>query len=89
MPAWLYRQLENGAKVSLVNQIDQNGQLVRVEMVANEACGILPVIAQLCEQDHMLSTVYLCHPGVQHVFKMAKEGGFCGYRNIQMMVRAC
>ncbi|KAL8873426.1 MAG: hypothetical protein Q9174_001101 [Haloplaca sp. 1 TL-2023] len=86
MPAWLHRQLENGAKVSLVTQIDENGHVVRVETVANEACGILPVIAQLCEQDQMLSNVYLCHPGVQHVFKMAKEGGFCGYRNIQMMI---
>ncbi|KAI4128568.1 MAG: hypothetical protein LQ338_002662 [Usnochroma carphineum] len=87
MPAWLYRQLERGAKVSIVNQIGQGGRLVRLEVVANETRGILPVVAQLCEQDHTLSKVYLCHPGVQHIFKMAKEGGFCGYRNIQMMVR--
>lgn len=86
MPAWLYRQLERGAKVSIVNQIGQGGGLVRLEVVANEARGILPVLAQLCEQDPTLSKVFLCHPGVQHVSKMAKEGGFCGYRNIQMMV---
>lgn len=86
MPAWLHRQLENGAKVSYINQIGQGGQLVQTEVVANEACGVLSVLAQLCEQDQTLSKVYICHPGVQHVFKMAKEGGFCGYRNIQMMV---
>lgn len=86
MPAWLHRQLERSAKVSIVNQISRSGRLVRVEVVANETPGILPVLAQLCQQDHTLSKVYLCHPGVQHVFKMAKEGGFCGYRNIQMMV---
>ncbi|KAL8945126.1 MAG: hypothetical protein Q9211_000338 [Gyalolechia sp. 1 TL-2023] len=86
MPAWLYRQLERGAKVSIVNQIGQGGGLVRLEVVANEARSLLPVLAQLCEQDSTLSKVFLCHPGVQHVFKMAKEGGFCGYRNIQMMV---
>ena len=86
MPAWLYRQLERGAKVSVVNQISHGGRLARLEVVANETRGILPVLAQLCEQDPMLSKVYLCHSGVQHVFKMAKEGGFCGYRNIQMMV---
>lgn len=86
MPAWLYRQLERGAKVSTVNQIGPSGSLVRLEVVANETRGILPVLAQLCEQDPTLSKVFLCHPGVQHVFKMPKEGGFCGYRNIQMML---
>ena len=86
MPGWLQRQLERGAKVNVVNRINQQGQLVRVEVVANETRGVLPVLAQLCEQDNMLARVYLCHPGVQHVFKMMKEGGFCGYRNIQMMV---
>ncbi|KAL8707849.1 MAG: hypothetical protein Q9220_007203 [cf. Caloplaca sp. 1 TL-2023] len=86
MPAWLYTQLERGAKVSIINQIGPGGQLSRLEVVANEVQGIVPVLAQLCEQDQMLHKVYLCHPGVQHIFKMAKEGGFCGYRNIQMMI---
>lgn len=86
MPAWLQSQLERGAKVTIVNRISHQGQLVRLELVANETRGVLSVLAQLCEQDNMLAKVYLCHPGVQHVFKMAKEGGFCGYRNIQMMV---
>ncbi|KAL9045419.1 MAG: hypothetical protein Q9206_007297, partial [Seirophora lacunosa] len=86
MPAWLYRHLQQGAKVSVINEISPCGRSVRLEMVANESSGILPVLAQLCEQDRMLSKVYLCHSGVQHIFKMAKEGGFCGYRNIQMMI---
>ncbi|KAL9595811.1 MAG: hypothetical protein Q9219_006226 [cf. Caloplaca sp. 3 TL-2023] len=86
MPTWLYKQLERGAKVSLVNQISESGRLVRLEVVANEIRGIMPVLAQLCEQDSLISKVYLCHPGVQHIFKLAKEGGFCGYRNIQMMI---
>ncbi|KAL8909643.1 MAG: hypothetical protein Q9207_000141 [Kuettlingeria erythrocarpa] len=86
MPAWLYKQLERGAKVSIANRIGRSGRLVRTEVIANETPGVLPVLAQLCQQDQTLSKVYLCHPGVQHVFKMAKEGGFCGYRNIQMML---
>ncbi|KAL8791423.1 MAG: hypothetical protein Q9213_000039, partial [Squamulea squamosa] len=86
MPGWLQRQLERGAKVSIVNKISHEGQVVRLEIVANETRGVLPVLAQLCEQDNMLAKVYLCHAGVQHVFKLAKEGGFCGYRNIQMMI---
>ncbi|MCJ1421349.1 hypothetical protein MMC32_007712 [Xylographa parallela] len=86
MPTWLRKQLEHGARVTVVNQLAPNGQIIRVETVANETPGIVPVLAQLCEQDPALSKVFLCHPGVKHVVKMAKEGGFCGYRNIQMMV---
>ncbi|MCJ1472855.1 hypothetical protein MMC13_001504 [Lambiella insularis] len=86
MPAWLRKQLERGAPVTIVNQLAPNGQIIRVETVANETRGIVPVLAQLCEQDPALSKVFLCHPSVKHVVKMAKEGGFCGYRNIQMLV---
>jgi len=87
MPNWLRKQLEQGAKVTVFNRLNPDGRLVRVEQIANETRGIVPVLSQLCEQDRTLSKVYLCHPDVQHVVKMAKEGGFCGYRNIQMMVR--
>ena len=83
---WLRKQLETGAKVTVANRIGLNGQLYRIETVANEISGTIPVLGQLCEQDRALSRVYLCHPDVQHVVKMAKEGGFCGYRNIQMMI---
>ena len=86
MPASLRKQLERGAKVTFVNQIGPAGQLMRVETVANETHGVVPVLSQLCEQDRYLSNVFLCHPEVQHVVKMSKEGGFCGYRNIQMMI---
>lgn len=86
MPAWLRRQLEQGAKVTIFTRVNADGRVVRLEQIANETRGVLPVLHQLCEQDHSLSKVYLCHPDVQHVVKMAREGGFCGYRNIQMMV---
>lgn len=72
--------------MSISNQISQDGRIVRVETVANEFQGIIPVLGQLCEQDPSLSKIYLCHPDVSHVVKMAKEGGFCGYRNIQMLI---
>ena len=86
MPAWLYKQLERGARVTVVNEISYTGQFVRVEKVANETPGMIPVLAQLCQQDSSLSKVFLCHPSVKHIFKTPKEGGFCGYRNIQMLV---
>lgn len=86
MPLWLRRQLEQGAKVTITNELSAEGRLVQYESIANETRGVLPILSQLCEQDQSLSKVYFCHPDVQHVVKMAKEGGFCGYRNIQMMV---
>ena len=85
MPLWLYQQLERGPKVTVQAQLGPDGQLLRVQKVANETCGIIPVLAQLCQQDRTLSEVYLCHPFVKHVVKMSREGGFCGYRNIQML----
>ena len=86
MPDSLRKLLEKGAKVTVTNQISQDGRVLRIESVANEYRGIMPVINQLCFQDDSVSRAYLCHPDVTHVVKMATEGGFCGYRNIQMMV---
>ena len=86
MPDWLRRELEIGAEVKVTNHIAPDGRLLQIENIANEVRGIIPVIAQLCEQDPAVSRAYLCHPDVTHVVKLAREGGFCGYRNIQMMV---
>lgn len=86
MPDWLRKELEIGAKIKVTNQITPDGRLLRIESIANEVRGVIPVIAQLCEQDVAVSRAYLCHSDVTHVVKLAKEGGFCGYRNIQMMI---
>jgi hypothetical protein len=86
MPAWLRKRLEEGGKVTVSNQIRADGTLERVVSVANETRDMVPLLAQLCEQDQSLEEVFLCHPGVKHVVKMWREGGFCGYRNIQMLV---
>jgi zinc finger-containing ubiquitin peptidase 1 len=48
--------------------------------------GIIPALAQLCEQDSSVKTAYLCHPSVQYITKTRGEGSFCGYRNIQMLI---
>ena len=86
MPEWLRKQLEIGARTTIRNRISFDGRLVRIEGVANEVHGIVPILVQLLEQDTTLSKAYVCHPAVTHVVKLAKEGGFCGYRNIQMLV---
>ncbi|KAL9102938.1 MAG: hypothetical protein Q9163_001964 [Psora crenata] len=86
MPDWLRDMLEKGGKVTVTNRISRDGRLSRIVSVANETQGIVPVLAQLCTQDNRISRAYLCHPDVTNVVKMPKEGGFCGYRNIQMMI---
>lgn len=61
----------------LVSMLKRDGQI---------ACaGVIPVLEQLLRQNSTTRTAYLCHPSVQHVSKLKKEGGFCGYRNIQML----
>lgn len=86
MPEWLRRKLKHGARITITNKIGQDGRLIPTETIANEYRDIIPVLMQLCEQDPSVSRVYFCNPNVVHVVKMAKEGGFCGYRNIQMMI---
>ncbi|KAK1835825.1 zinc finger with UFM1-specific peptidase domain protein [Podospora conica] len=51
----------------------------------NHSEGVLPVIAQLLDQSAATRYAYLCHPCVQHISKLKREGAFCGYRNIQML----
>lgn len=88
MPDWLRKELEKGGKVSTHTKIDSaTGTLVKDVSVSNETPDLLPVIAFLCERDPNVKRAWLCHPGVKHVGKQIKgEGGFCGYRNIQMMI---
>ncbi|EFR01125.1 hypothetical protein MGYG_04129 [Nannizzia gypsea CBS 118893] len=86
MPSWLHKMLKDGPDITRENRISPDGTLHKVEIVSNETPGLIPVIARLCQQDYSVEQAYLCSPNVRHIFKMQKEGGFCGYRNIQMLV---
>lgn len=86
MPSWLQRMLENGAEVTTYNKIGPGGALIRVEAIENETPDLIPVLARLSLLDRNVARAFYCSPEVRHVAKMAKEGGFCGYRNIQMLV---
>ncbi|ETR97900.1 DUF1671-domain-containing protein [Trichoderma reesei RUT C-30] len=59
----------------LVRLLETKGEL--------RAGGVVPVLQQLLEMSTRTEYAYLCHPGVQHVAKLRREGAFCGYRNIQ------
>lgn len=61
----------------LVTLLKKNGQVT--------SQGVISVLALLLEQSPSTKYAYLCHPSVQHVSKLKREGGFCGYRNIQML----
>ncbi|KAI1965816.1 hypothetical protein LOZ58_000716 [Ophidiomyces ophidiicola] len=86
MPAWLRKMLESSPRVAYENRIRLDGSLVKVEVLENERKGVIPVLRQLSQLDESVERAFFCDPNVRHVFKMSKEGGFCGYRNIQMLI---
>ena len=86
MPAWLRDMLEEGAKVTVYNKIGADGTVIRVEAVANETSHLVPVLSRLSELDPSVERAFYCSPEVKHIVKLPNEGGFCGYRNIQMLI---
>ncbi|KAF1851065.1 DUF1671-domain-containing protein [Cucurbitaria berberidis CBS 394.84] len=86
MPNWLHDQLDAGPKTTVVNRIGRDGRLIKQEQVQNETPGIIPILAQLSALDHSVKNAYYCHPSTLHIGKTPKEGAFCGYRNIQMLL---
>ena len=86
MPTWLRKLLENGANTVRTTRITPGGTLVRCETAENEVANVIPTLAKLCEQDKSVQRAFFCSPDVSQIFKLPREGGFCGYRNIQMLV---
>ncbi|KAH6684384.1 peptidase family C78-domain-containing protein [Halenospora varia] len=85
MPTWLVELLQHDGAMTTINRLDGDGKLKKVKFCPNRTSDILPVVEQLLRQDKTTEYAYLCHPAVRHVSKLKREGGFCGYRNIQMM----
>jgi hypothetical protein len=86
MPRWLHEQLDAGPRITVVNRIGRDGRLIKQEQVQNETPGAIPILAQLSALDRTVKEAYYCHPSTLHVGKTPREGGFCGYRNIQMLL---
>lgn len=78
--------LERGSMSIFTNTIASDGTLRRREAVENETRDVIPVLARLCEQDKSVQRAFFCSPKVHQISKIPKEGGFCGYRNIQMLI---
>ncbi|KAM3071981.1 hypothetical protein ACMFMG_008448 [Clarireedia jacksonii] len=85
MPPWLVRLLQADGEIKTINRLDSDGKYRKMRYCINQAPDIIPIITQLLDQDPMVHYAYLCDPAVLHVSKLSREGGFCGYRNIQMM----
>ncbi|KAH8725186.1 peptidase family C78-domain-containing protein [Phaeosphaeriaceae sp. PMI808] len=86
MPDWLHSQLAAGPKITVINRIGRDGRLIKQEQVQNETPGLMPILAQLSALDPSVKEAYYCHPSTLHVGKTPREGGFCGYRNLQMLL---
>ncbi|KAL4942841.1 hypothetical protein BDV06DRAFT_155521 [Aspergillus oleicola] len=86
MPSWLLRMLEQGNAMTKLTRITPEGKLSRHVVIENQTPNLIPALARLCEQDKSVQRAFLCSAHVHHISKMPREGGFCGYRNIQMLV---
>jgi zinc finger-containing ubiquitin peptidase 1 len=75
MPSWLVKLLESDGEVKIINRISPAGKPKKVKST-NHAEDILPVLAQLLDQDHSTRFAYLCHPSVKHVSKLKREGQY-------------
>ena len=80
MPEWLRKLLvEKDGYTKTIDRVDEAGTTKRVEFSPNQTRGIVPVIAQLLEQDRQVLYAYICHPSVMHVSKLFREGKFVSF----------
>ena len=86
MPSWLRKMLEKGTNTTRKKIITPDGHLMKIEEAENETNDVIPALARLCKQDKTVQRAFFCSPKVHQIFKIPREGGFCGYRNIQMLV---
>jgi hypothetical protein len=84
MPGWLYKQLEQGPKIRTRKIKLRSGKTITEEIVDGETNGVLPILKRLINSDPYINRAWLCHPTVKQIGKEKNEGGFCGFRNIQM-----
>ncbi|KAE8552853.1 hypothetical protein EYB25_004232 [Talaromyces marneffei] len=87
MPSWLQKLLLSGHIENTQTRIGPNGSLIKEKDLAeNETSKVIPTLIELCRHDVSIQRAFFCSPRVRHIFKFMREGGFCGYRNIQMLI---
>ena len=85
MPKWLQATLHKNTGVRF-EEVYISDRAFRYSALENETPLLIPKIQLLSRADHKVLHSVFCSPVVNHVSKLFKEGGFCGYRNIQMMI---
>ena len=74
MPDWVRKVLESDGREKLSVRVDADGKTRKVMAAENQTKDLIPVLGQLLHQDKATSYAYLCHPAVQHVSKLPREG---------------
>lgn len=85
MPHWLVKVLESDGELKSVNRLGPDGKMTKVKVAANHAAGVLPVVAQLLEQDNSTQFAYLCHSSVRHISKLRREGKHCTSKRLRYL----
>jgi hypothetical protein len=74
MPAWLRQLLEADGQFQTAKEPLRTGKSLKVRIIENHVSGVVSVVERLLQQDHTTEYAYTCHPCVQHVSKLQKEG---------------
>jgi hypothetical protein len=86
MPKWLWNELQRGPGYIKTRVRGLDGRVIEELVPQNETRGLVPMLAHLSSTDEHVGFAYYCHPSVTHVCRTLHEGGFCGYRNLQMLL---
>ncbi|RMD39686.1 hypothetical protein DV735_g5441, partial [Chaetothyriales sp. CBS 134920] len=85
MPRWLHNVLAKNVGVRH-EQVTIGRQTFSYPALENETPLLVPKLQLISQADPSVLHSMFCSPVVNHVRKLFQEGGFCGYRNIQMLI---
>jgi hypothetical protein len=74
MPDWLRQLLEADGQFQTSKESSRVGKSPKIRIIENHVSGVVSVIERLLDQDHTTDYAYTCHPCVQHVSKLQREG---------------
>lgn len=86
MPRDLYDKLKAGPRIIRQQTIGSDGRLKTTEHLEGYTPGLISKLAELSAADPSVEEAWFCHPSVQHIHNLKGQGGFCGYRNVQMQM---
>jgi hypothetical protein len=74
MPMWLRKLLEADGQIKNANEAPRTSKPLKAKTMENQISGVVEVVQRLLLQDSETEYAYTCHPCVQHVSKLQKEG---------------